>query len=96
MRGQQLWVVQSASIAALTANSANARAKNINIALMAIPYQEFVPLQSEYLFHGIYPHHYSYQNRQAPSVTAITFWSFIAGMCEGQEDAMNVLWSRPK
>ena len=49
--GQQFEAVQSASIAARTANSAKARAKNINIALMAISHQQFVSLQPENLFH---------------------------------------------
>jgi len=43
--------VQSASIAARTANSAKVRANNINIVLMAIADQQFVSLQSENLFH---------------------------------------------
>jgi hypothetical protein len=45
--------MQSASIAARTANSAKVRANNINIALMAISHQQFVPLQSENLFHDM-------------------------------------------
>jgi hypothetical protein len=49
--GQQFEAVQSASIAARTANSAKVRANNINIALMPITLQQFVSLQSENLFH---------------------------------------------
>jgi hypothetical protein len=49
--GQQIEAMQSASIAARTANSAKVRANNINIALMAISHQQFVSLQSENLFH---------------------------------------------
>jgi hypothetical protein len=49
--------MQSADITARTANRAKPRAKNINIALMAISRQEFVPLQSENLFHDISPYH---------------------------------------
>jgi hypothetical protein len=47
--------MQSANIAARTANSAKVRANNINIALMAISHQQFVPLQSENLFHDKSP-----------------------------------------
>jgi hypothetical protein len=47
--------VQSASIAARTANSAKVRANNINIALMAISHQQFVSLQPENLFHDVSP-----------------------------------------
>jgi hypothetical protein len=43
--------VQSASIAARTANSAKVRANNVNIVLMPITLQQFVSLQSENLFH---------------------------------------------
>jgi len=43
--------VQSANIAARTANSAKVRANNINIALMAIPHQQLVSLQPENLSH---------------------------------------------
>jgi hypothetical protein len=43
--------VQSASIAARTANSAKVRANNINIALMPVTLQQIVSLQSENLFH---------------------------------------------
>jgi hypothetical protein len=53
--GQQFEATQSANITARMANSAKARAKNINIALMAIPRQQGVPLQSEYLFHNRFP-----------------------------------------
>ena len=49
--GQQLEAMQSANIAARTANSAKPTAKNINSVLMAIPRQQFVPLQSKDLFH---------------------------------------------
>jgi hypothetical protein len=39
---------------AWAANSAKPRAKNVNSVLMAIPRQQLVPLQSEYLFdHGV-------------------------------------------
>jgi hypothetical protein len=48
-------VKQSANIAARTANSAKPRAKNINSVLMAISDQQFVALQSEYLFHDKSP-----------------------------------------
>jgi hypothetical protein len=48
--------MQSASNAARTANSAKVRANNVNIVLMAIPHQQFVPLQSENLFHDKSPH----------------------------------------
>jgi len=51
LQDQHCPVVQSASIAALTANSAKASAKNINAALMTIPHHQGVPLHSEYLFH---------------------------------------------
>jgi hypothetical protein len=43
--------MQSANIAARAANSAKPSAKNINSVLMAIPRQQFVALQSKYLFH---------------------------------------------
>jgi hypothetical protein len=49
--GQQLEAMQSAIIAARTANSAKPSAKNIKSVLMAIPRQQFVALQSKYLFH---------------------------------------------
>jgi hypothetical protein len=42
--------VQSASIAARTANSAKVRANNINIALMAISHQQFVSLHPKIFF----------------------------------------------
>jgi hypothetical protein len=47
--------MQSANIAAWAANSAKPSAKNINSVLMAIPRQQFVALQSEYLFHDGVP-----------------------------------------
>jgi|SRR6516165_9320852 hypothetical protein len=47
--------MHSANNAALAANSAKPRAKSINSVLMAISAQEFVPLQSEYLFHDRSP-----------------------------------------
>jgi hypothetical protein len=47
--------MQSASIAARAANSAKPSAKNINSVLMAIPRQQFVALQSKYLFHDGVP-----------------------------------------
>ena len=49
--GQQLEAMQSAIIAARTANGAKLSAKNIKSVLMAIPRQQFVALQSKYLFH---------------------------------------------
>ena len=69
--------MQSASIAARTANSAKVRADKINIALMAISHQQFVPLQSENLFHDKSPFGYEVaRTGLGMFVTAITFCSF--------------------
>lgn len=55
--------MQSASIAARTANSAKVRANNVNIALMAISHQQFVSLQSENPFSRWSPPLVNCQNR---------------------------------
>jgi hypothetical protein len=70
-------VEQSASNAAWTANGAKTRAKNINIALVAIPHQQGVPLQSQYLFHGCSPPFGMVPEPARASVIAITVWSFF-------------------
>jgi hypothetical protein len=78
--------MQSANIAARAANSAKPSAKNINTVLMAIPRQQFVALQSKYLFHLVsLSSNPTLPEKARNSVIAITFWRvFNSG--EGKEN----------